>query len=604
MNLSTKKGIGLFQKIFSGYLLAVAVIVVMSVIIVTNAQKFSLNANKSNEEILPNTLKAKDLQLHVIQVQQWLTDISATRGAEGYDDGYDEAAEHAKAFKSIVEDFKNFYRSHGESAKINELDDMSRAFDGYYEMGKNMAAAYIEYGPDEGNKFMEKFDPYAEQISEMVDSFVGNLSDMLVDSVSVISVQSDNLKKLSVAISVSAAILLIFLGFIISRKTVKPISQFTSILKDISEGEGDLTHRIEISSKDEIGSMADYFNKTFDKIRVLVSTVQAQSSKLSEVGETLSSNMTETSAAINQISANIKSIKGQTINQTASVTETTSTMEQISFGINRLNELITEQSSNINQSTSVINSLIHNMEATTKTLVHNTENINRLAENSASGKTVLDKITKAIQEVYEESRGLMEISNVIQNIAGETNLLAMNAAIEAAHAGDTGKGFAVVADEVRKLAESSAKQTKTIGGALKKITDSIVVVTKFSAEVVEKFTLIEDEVNTVSKQEQSIRDTMEQQSQDSKYVLSAINLLNDITQKVQKSSVEMLEGSTQITKEAKNMNIITQEIDGGMSEMATGADQITEAVNAVNQLTVDTRNSIDALNDEVGKFKV
>ena len=101
---------------------------------------------------------------------------------------------------------------------------MSRAFDGYYEMGKNMAAAYIEYGPDEGNKFMEKFDPYAEQISERVDSFVGNLSDMLVDSVSVISVQSDNLKKLSVAISVSAAILLIFLGFIISRKTVKPIA--------------------------------------------------------------------------------------------------------------------------------------------------------------------------------------------------------------------------------------------------------------------------------------------------------------------------------------------------------------------------------------------
>ena len=248
--------------------------------------------------------------------------------------------------------------------------------------------------------------------------------------------------------------------------------------------------------------------------------------------------------------------------------------------------------------------MIQNLDSITHKLIRNNENIERLAENSESGKVALNKITTAIQEVSDESQGLMEISKVIEHIAEETNLLAMNAAIEAAHAGDTGKGFAVVADEVRKLAVSSSQQTKTIENALQKITNSISVVTEFSNEIVQKFTLIEKDVTTVSDQEQAIRATMEEQSENSKLVLNSITTLNDITQKVQKSSVEMLEGSKQITEEAQNMNSITIEINAGMNEMATGADQITDAVNTVNSLTEDTKNSIQALTTEVNRFKV
>ena len=599
-----KKGLNLFYKIFSGYLIALVAITAIALLLMSNADRFSHDSELIETEILPNTLKAKDLQLHVIQVQQWLTDISATRGAPGYDDGYDEAAEHAKAFGEIIQEFTAFYSSHNDNEKVKELAEMQTAFNGYYDMGKHMAATYIEYGPEEGNKIMEEFDPYAEKISEMVDGFVENISGMLVTRIKGISDDSHNLVILGSVVSGISTVLLIVLSIIISFKITKPIKEFSAVLKDISEGEGDLTRKIEVSSRDEIGEMAEYFNNTFAKIRRLVATVQNQSNMLGSVGSNLSSNMTETAAAINQISANIKSIKSQTINQAASVTETSSTMEQISMGISRLNSLIGEQSSNISQSSSIINSLIQNIDGATKTLIHNTENINRLAETSESGKVALDKITNAIEEVANESRSLMEISSVIQNIASETNLLAMNAAIEAAHAGETGKGFAVVADEVRKLAESSSAQTKTIESALKKITASISVVTAYSTEVVEKFTSIEQEVNNVSNQEERIRSTMEQTSENSKEVLHSITMLNDITQKVQKSSVEMLEGSNQITHEAKNMNTITQEITGGMNEMATGADQITEAVNTVNTLTVDTQNSINALNTEVNKFKV
>ena len=599
-----KKGLTLFKKIFSGYLLSVLFIVVMTFAVVINAQNFHNSAEEVDEEILPNALKAKEMQIHVIQVQQWLTDISATRGAEGYDDVYTEAEEHAKEFYRIIDEFTDFYRARNNDDQINELASLKESFDGFYDMGKKMAAAYIQDGPSEGNKVMEEFDPYAEKVFENVDIFVDDICSLLSTNIIAIHDGSETVVFIGEIYGTCAAVLLIILGIFISLRTVKPIKKFTAILKDISEGEGDLTRRIDISSRDEIGEMAGYFNATFNKIHQLVLTVQAQSEKLSSVGIDLSSNMTETASAVNQISANIKSIKGQTVNQSASVTETSSTMEQISLGINRLNELINEQAANISESSSSINELIKNMDDTTRTLIQNAENITRLTETSESGKAALDKITNAIQSVAEESRGLLEISSVISNIAGETNLLAMNAAIEAAHAGDTGKGFAVVADEVRKLAESSADQTKTIEAALQKITASIDVVSQYSSEVVEKFISIEKEIATVSQQEHSIRITMEEQSANSKNVLNSITTLNDLTQKVQKSSYEMLEGSSQVTHEAKNMNVITQEISGGMNEMAAGADQITESVNTVNTLAVDTKNSIDALNAEVSKFKV
>jgi methyl-accepting chemotaxis protein len=279
-------------------------------------------------------------------------------------------------------------------------------------------------------------------------------------------------------------------------------------------------------------------------------------------------------------------------------------MEQITVNIGRLGGHIDKQTESVTQCSSAIEEMLANIQSVTQTLMRNVENVTDLAGASEVGRLGLQEVATDIQEISRESEGLLEINAVMENIASQTNLLSMNAAIEAAHAGEAGKGFAVVADEIRKLAESSSEQSKTISSVLKKIKGSIDKISKSTDAVLNKFEAIDTGVKTVSEQEENIRNAMEEQNEGSKQILEAISRLNDLTNMVKSGSEEMLEGSQQVIHEGKNLEMATQEITGGMNEMASGADQINVAVTEVNNISGSNRDNIDILVKEVAMFKI
>ena len=406
-----------------------------------------------------------------------------------------------------------------------------------------------------------------------------------------------------IIIGVICFIIGIGISIFIGKGIASPIFAIDHRLDDI--GSGDLTHIIEIKSKDEIGHLAGNINKTIERIKNLIGTIKNKVNALTNTSFELTSNMVKTSKAVDEITSNFEKMKTLEHKQEKEADEANKALDVIKVNIDTMNKLVDEQSESVNTSSSAIEEMTANIQSVTRTLVENSKNVTSLAEASEHGKTGLQTVVQAILEIAHDSEGLMEINAVMNNIASQTNLLSMNAAIEAAHAGEAGKGFAVVADEIRKLAESSGQQSKTTASMLKKIKASIDNITKSSNDVLSRFDAIDTGVQTVSEHEQNIRAAMEEQEVGGRQILDSVGRLRDITLSVKQGAIDMSGSGEELIKKTHEFINISSQVVQGMNEVLSGAmTEIQAAVKHVDEMSSENDRNFMDLKNETEKFKV
>jgi len=486
----------------------------------------------------------------------------------------------------------------GKNMRDVELMYGDNIQDAYQAVVKGESRQYDSYAPALGERVHIELKPIRIGTSDVTWSIMLMVTEnyMLAD---VRQLTMFTILAAIIAIAAAAIIIYFALGL-----TTNPIVTVSEKLRDIAEGEGDLTKTITAKSKDEIGDLALNFNKTLGNIRNLVATIKYKVNALTNTGYELSVNMDKTAKAVDNISTNFESIKGLEKKQKDKSAQVDKALNTIQENINLLKKIIENQTESVNTSSSAIEEMTANIHSVSQTLIENSKNVEDLSKASEYGRTALQTVAQEIQEIAKDSEGLLEINLVMNKIASQTNLLSMNAAIEAAHAGETGKGFAVVADEIRKLAVSSAEQSKTTSAMLKKIKTSIDNITKSSDEVLSRFGAIDNGVKTVAEHESNIRNAMEEQEVGGKQILDAVGRLKEITVSVQEGSRNMSKSGDDLNRETGEFIKISNEALSGMNEIVDGAlKEITVAVSHVTEMSTENNKNFEGLKSETIKFK-
>jgi methyl-accepting chemotaxis protein len=394
------------------------------------------------------------------------------------------------------------------------------------------------------------------------------------------------------------------LAFTLKKSTSSLFDAVIAQLENLSSEKKDLTRRISICSVDEVGTIAGMVNSFCENMGAGMQDIKAGQGNLSTSGLKLEEDASGMALSLEHISEAVEQIRLKAGEQMHSVTKSSTVVNQIAKNIESLDNSISTQAASMSQASAAVEEMIGNIASIGGVTEKMAVQFKTVGDAAAAGMAIQQESGGKINEIVGQSQALQEANRIIATIAAQTNLLAMNAAIEAAHAGEAGRGFSVVADEIRKLAETSSGESQKISAELKQIVETINHIVKNAKAAEQSFSQVSARVDETGKLVQEVDNAIREQKDGAGQVMEALKVMNDVTAQVSTGSKEMSAGNESMLKEIGALQNQAQEIDGSISQMAEGISTVNVGAQEISALALSNQEAITQISQIVDSFEV
>jgi methyl-accepting chemotaxis protein len=439
----------------------------------------------------------------------------------------------------------------------------------------------------------------------LYDTMISNLS-ILDSQIEIIDSEISRITRRQTLVMDISIMVVILFSLILSLLIVRAIlRKINGIKTDIAVmASGDLTRRTDDSGKDELSQLGQDLNGFIENLVDTLASIKAGSIANTEARNNLLHAVEDSSSSVIQGERNVESILELTRSLNSSVRDSSDSAEQIVSSIESFSEMIQSQASMVEESTAATTQIMASLGNMSKSVSGNRDAALRLETVARDGSEVIEETGNTIHRVSSHVNTIQEMADVIKGVADQTNLLAMNAAIEAAHAGDAGRGFSVVADEIRKLAEKTAENSRIITENLRAIIDDINSATDSSSQTVSSFSQIDMEIREVIGRTSEVASSIEELNQGSGQVMEAMNELQDYTNRVKESTMDISENIHSVKRSVSEASEISHQVSSGTEEIRTGMTVIRESSERTRSVADSIKTISLDLDMAVSQFQI
>ncbi|MCQ2601242.1 MAG: methyl-accepting chemotaxis protein [Treponema sp.] len=384
----------------------------------------------------------------------------------------------------------------------------------------------------------------------------------------------------------------------------KRLNGVTKAMQNISSGARDLTQRLKIKGDSELDSLSKAYNDVIEQLQGMVKDINRSIKTLSENSTVLLNQNNETVALIENAKTSIEEIYAQADDQNSLSEQVASGISGVETAVKILDEKIIQQSEAVEKSSSAVEEINTNIAAANEAIGHISNEYAVIVKETEDGRTKQNEVTKQVDLIVKQAQNLAQANEVISNIAAQTNLLAMNAAIEAAHAGEAGKGFSVVSDEIRKLAENSAKQSTAVSDLIDNIEKSISDIVTVSKSSAQSFTSLGEKIQGMDGLLVEIKSDMEKQNVGAQNILDMMSLLASATVSIKESSAQMKDNTIAVVGQIEELKESSQSILASGNNANEQLLKMNEFAAVTTSQTAENADLTASVDEIVSSYKV